>query len=320
MKTPNMRPCLWSLPLAPLALFAVIVAAAFGAVGCSPVTTTVKVRPEEIRPAKEATKLDLISAYNQLSRSITSINASVELVPTTGSAYSGVIQQYHEVNAFILAAKPAMIRVIGQAPVLAKNVFDMTSDGQNFHIYIPSKNKFIVGPAALERSVEKPIENLRPQHILDAIFWPEIPTNPPGTGVLFEEANESSGRYYVLTVLSFASQEETERKIWFDRADLSLCRVQIYGAGGRLLSDVHMNSWQTVSPPGTAPGGAAQPMYPRHIVLNRPHDDYQLDIRVKKITLNEEISLDRFKLDQPSGTELVRLGDTGPGSYPLDQK
>jgi hypothetical protein len=308
MKMLNTRPCLWSLPLALLAGFAVIVAA-LAASGCSPVSTEVKVRPEEIRPTKEATKADLISAYNDLSRRISTINASVELHPTAGSAYSGVIQQYHEVTAFILAARPATIRVIGQAPVLAKNVFDMTSDGQVFHVFIPSKNKFIVGPAALERAAEKPIENLRPQHIVDAIFWPEIPA---GAVVIFEEANEPSGRYYVLTVLSSASQDETERKIWFDRADLSFCRAQIYGAGGRLNSDVHMDTWQTAAlskaPSDTAPGAAVQPLFPWHIMLNRPHDDYQLDIRVKKITLNEEISLDRFKLDQPPGTELVRLG------------
>ena len=93
---------------------------------------------------------------------------------TAGSAYSGVIEQYHEVNGFILAARPADIRVIGQAPVVSKNIFDMVSDGSTFSIYIPSKNKFIVGPANLERRAEKPIENLRPQHLVDALFWPVI--------------------------------------------------------------------------------------------------------------------------------------------------
>jgi outer membrane lipoprotein-sorting protein len=313
MKTLIIRPCNCSLSLALLAPFALLAAAALATAGCSPVSTQTRVRPEEIRPAKDATKADLISAYNKLSRSITSINASVELVPTTGSEYSGVIEQYHEVNAFILAAKPAMIRVIGQAPVLAKDVFDMTSDGQTFHVYIPSKNKFIVGPAALERSTEKPIENLRPQHILDAIFWPEIPADAK---VVFEEANEPAGRYYVLTLLSAATHEETVRKIWFDRADLTLCRIQIFGPGGRLLSDVHMDSWQTAAPSKATPTGAPQPKYPWHIMLNRPHDDYQLEIRMKKITFNEEISPDRFKLDQPSGTDLVRLGENGTGSQP----
>ena len=117
---------------------------------------------------------------------------------TAGSAYSGVIEQYHEVNGFILASRPASIRVIGQAPVVGKNIFDMVSNGTTFSIYIPSKNKFIVGPANLERRAEKPIENLRPQHLVDAVFWPVI---AEGTPVLFEEASEGASRFYMLTVV-----------------------------------------------------------------------------------------------------------------------
>ena len=52
--------------------------------------------------------------------------------PVAGSTYSGVIQEYHEVGGFILAARPAMIRVIGQAPLVAKDIFDMVSDGHTF--------------------------------------------------------------------------------------------------------------------------------------------------------------------------------------------
>ena len=81
-----------------------------------------------------------------------------------------------------------MIRVIGQAPVVAKDIFDMVSDGRVFRIFIPSKNAFLVGSTALERPSKKPIENLRPQHILDALFWPELPQNDP---VLFEESDAS---------------------------------------------------------------------------------------------------------------------------------
>jgi outer membrane lipoprotein-sorting protein len=52
-------------------------------------------------------------------------------------------------------------------------------------------------------------------------------------------------------------------------------------------------------------------MYPRHIVLNRPHDNYQLEIRITKLTLNEPIAADRFQLAQPAGTELIQLGEGG---------
>ena len=254
---------------------------------------------EQVRAALEATPDQLIAQYNQLARALRSLNAAVELVPFTGSAYSGVIEEYHDVRGFILAQKPANIRMIGQAPVVAKNIFDMVSDGQTFRIYIPPKNKFIVGPTALERPAKKPIENLRPQHLLDALFWPEI---EPGQTVLFEEFNAEPDRYYVLTLLRGSPAPEIARRIWFDRAGLSLARIQIYGPAGRLLSDIHFADWQPT----------ASVRFPRAIRLERPHDDYRLDVHIVRLTLNEDIAADRFRLAQPPGAELVNLGqETG---------
>ncbi len=263
--------------------------------GCA-VSKKTKVRPQEIRPALEATEDQLIAQYNQIARGVRSLRATVQLAPTAGSAYSGVIEEYHEVRGFILAQKPAHIRMIGQAPVVAKNVFDMTSDGETFRIFIPSKNKFIVGPASLERAAKKPIENLRPQHVLDAIFWPELAA---GRTVLFEEFDAELARYYILTQLRGTSLPEIARKIWFDRADLSFARMQIYGPGGKLVSDIRYADWQPVD----------DVRYPRQIWLARPHDDYRLEVRITQLALNEAIAADRFHLEQPPGTDLVRLGE-----------
>ena len=84
-----------------------------------------------------------------------SLQATVDLIPSTGTTYSGVIEEYHDVPGFILAERPATVRMIGQAPVVAKNIFDMVSDGKQFRIYIPSKNTFLVGPTALIASIEQ---------------------------------------------------------------------------------------------------------------------------------------------------------------------
>src|SRR5438552_19123204 len=94
---------------------------------------------------KDPTREELLEAYNLIARSIKTLNATVELKPTAGSKYSGVIDEYHEVKAFLLAARPAKIRVIGQAPVVGTTVFDMASDGETFGVSIPSKKKFLVG-------------------------------------------------------------------------------------------------------------------------------------------------------------------------------
>ncbi|HJY85452.1 MAG TPA: hypothetical protein VKE24_01325 [Candidatus Acidoferrales bacterium] len=261
------------------------------------------VPPTEVRPALEATPDQLLAEYNQLARAVRSLNAGVEMVAVAGSSYSGVIEQYRDVRGFILAQRPASIRVIGQAPVLAKNIFDMVSDGETFRIYVPSKNKFIVGPATFERPAKKPIENLRPQHLLDALFWPELDLRQQ---VLFEEFNAEPARYYILTLIRGVSRLEVVRKIWFDRAGLSLARIQLYAPGGRLVSDTRYADWQPV----------ADVHYPREIRIARPHDDYQLEVRITQLTLNEAIAASRFDLEQPPGAELVRAGEGESGARP----
>jgi hypothetical protein len=281
------------------------------AAGCA-VSQRRVVAPAQIRPAQEATQGQLTAAYDEQARAVRSVNAAVEMSPVAGSSYSGLIEEYHDAGGFILASRPEKIRIIGQAPVLAKNIFDMTSDGQVFRIFIPSKNKFLVGPTDLERPADKPIENLRPQHVLDALFWPEL---PPGAMVLFEEAEAAPERYYVLTLLrQTGAAPEIARKVWFDRADLHVSRVQIYGPGGRLDSDIAYSDWQPAASAGAGPAAAsldaAGPLFPRRIHIRRPQQDYELTVSITRLTLNAEIADDRFALAQPPGTELVQLENT----------
>jgi hypothetical protein len=279
--------------------------------GCGgPTIKTTTKLPPQVRPVvRDATRDELLDKYNEIARAVKSVNATVELKPTAGSKYSGIIEEYHEVKAFILARRPAQIRVIGQAPVVGTTIFDMASDGETFRVSIPSKNKFIIGSIASERTSDKPIENLRPQHLLDALLWSEVRKEE---SVLFEEFNDEAARYYVLTVLRGGYRTEILRKIWFDRADLQVSRLQTFGPRGVLLSDVHVSDWQpivsdyqTLSSP--TPGAVSA--FPRQIRIERPHDDYRLDLLVIKLSLNEELPLDRFKLEQPPGSDLVRVGE-----------
>jgi outer membrane lipoprotein-sorting protein len=303
-----------------------MMAAAALACGCAVSHKTV-VKPGNA-PEKllTANKDDLIGRYNQQAQSITSLNAGVSMKLTAGSAYSGVIEQYHEVNGFILAAKPADIRVIGQAPVVSKNIFDMVSDGDMFHIYIPSKNEFIEGPDNLERQASKPIENLRPQHLVDALLWVPIPDGAP---VLFEEAGEGANHYYILTAIRDASGQtatnktaagssewEISRKIWFDRTSLQISRLENFASGGKVASDVRYSNWLATATPANAADGTSSTAstgggvtYPRQISISRPGDDYQLQIEIKKLAINEPIAADRFVLKQPNGTKLIRADE-----------
>src|SRR3984885_436731 len=168
------------------------------AAGCITIKRRTEVRKEEVRPQLESSEEDLLASYNKQVHDVQSLQAPVDLIPSTGTTYSGVIAEYHDVPGFILAQRPATVRMIGQAPLVAKNIFDMVSDGKEFRIYIPSKNSFLVGPTTLARPSSKPIENLRPNHIVDALFWPELPSDK---NVLFEQFDSEKNRYYILTLL-----------------------------------------------------------------------------------------------------------------------
>lgn len=284
--------------------------------GCGgAVKHTQNVPATQIVVAKVATRQDLLEKYNAIARGVKSLDATVQLKPTAGSQYSGVIEEYHEVKAFLLAQRPASIRMIGEAPVIGKTVFDMTSDGETFRVWIPSKNKFLVGPVALERTSGKSIENLRPQHLLDALLWTEIRKEE---AVLFEEFNGERARYYVLTVLRGGYQTEILRKIWFDRADLQITRLEGFGPRGILLSDVHLSDWEPLSASEQQTGGTPSGIgaFPRVIQIDRPHDDYRLDLQITKLMLNEGLTPDRFNLEQPAGAELVRVGEGVPEQQP----
>jgi outer membrane lipoprotein-sorting protein len=280
--------------------------------GCAASHKTVVKSEQTPATLQTATREQLIERYDHQADSIQTLNAGVAMKLTSGSAYSGVIEQYHEVNGFILAARPSSIRVIGQAPVIGKNIFDMVSDGKTFEIYIPSKHKFVVGPVNLKRQSGKPLENLRPQHLGDALLWAPLPQASP---VLFEESRESNVRYYVLTVIrqqavgdssatvsaTSTADWEIAKKIWFDRSNLQVARVEEFGPGGVASSDVHYRDWQPVG----------DKFYPRQIDIARLGEDYQLAIHVNKLALNETIAEDRFSLKQPPGTDLVRINEDG---------
>ena len=218
------------------------------------------------------------------------------------------MKQYPKVSGFILAQKPDLVRIIGQAPVIETTIFDMVSDGKTFSIYIPSRNEFLTGAGDVEQKSDVNVtENLRPQHLMQAIFWEPIPA---ADVVLLEQALDGTASDYVLTVANeggAGAEEEgaagwkIARKIWFERAGMTMTRIQIYGDDGRVESDIRYSQWQ--------PFAAVQ--YPQQITLVRPVEGYTLAVTVTKLTPNAPIEASRFVLKQPPDSQLKQVDATG---------
>ena len=280
-----------------------------GMAGCV-VRNTTRVPPSQLPPpALEASSGELVDRINAQSSAIRTLVATVDLEPTAGSVYSGVIREYRDVKGFILVEKPSMIRMIGQAPVVRTNIFDMVSDGKEFRVYIPPKQKFIVGQTDFRRPAKNSLENLRPQHILDALLIPGV--DPSRERYSLEEAEEDRSRFYVLSVVADEGGAELslKRKIWFDRATLDIARMQIYGPRGTYVEDVRYSGHQDFQ-------GVR---YPTRIAITRPMEDYRLAINIMKATFNEPISPEKFELKKPAEAELVELSSRDIPEAPRGQ-
>src|SRR5712671_4925501 len=91
---------------------------------------------------KEATKDELIGIINREAAKIQTLNATVDISPAVGGSKKGKVTEYQEIRGYILVRKPAMLRMIGLFPIVRNRAFDMVSDGRDFKLWIPPKNRF----------------------------------------------------------------------------------------------------------------------------------------------------------------------------------
>jgi len=154
--------------------FLLFLAAAIPLSGCLFRTRTVD-RPLSDRPLKTSTQQELIDFVNSQAGKIQSMQATVDIDSSAGDPRNGKVTDYKEIRGYVLARKPAMLRMKGLMPVVRTTAFDMVSDGKEFKLWIPPRNKFVMGANdAGGYQPDKRLENMRPQYIYDALLIPEI--------------------------------------------------------------------------------------------------------------------------------------------------
>jgi outer membrane lipoprotein-sorting protein len=245
---------------------------------------------------------DLITEINAQSGAVHTLSAIVNLEASTGSVYSGAIKRYHNIRGYILFKAPDQIRVVGQAPVVHTDIFDMVSAGQRFRLYVPSQNKFYIGNSSVTGRAQNSLEKLRPQHIIDALVLRSI--YPSDESFFREDEIENVNQYYVIGVLNplKAGQVNLKRTIWFNRSNMQIVRVQLYGPGGEYLEDVHYSNYRDF--------GTVQ--FPGQINVARPEEGYSLAMTLLKALFNQPIPASKFSLPRPASAQIVNLSSTRP--------
>jgi len=268
-------------------------------------------QPFPISVLKSATKQQLIDYVNSQAAKIQSMQATVDIATSVGGAKKGKVTEYQEIRGYVLARKPAMLRMIGLLPIVRNRAFDMVSDGQQFKVWIPTKNRFIVGNNKLATpNPQQPLENLRPQAIYDALLLRAIDLE--NEFAMLENSTETitgdKGRKYeqpdyVLDIVRSQGDEHwLARKIVFSRVDLLPNRQLIYDQAGTLVTDARYSKYQDYN-------GV---LFPSNIEIRRPEEEYDIALNMVKLDINVPLTDDKFVLDQPPGATVIHLGGSSP--------
>jgi hypothetical protein len=249
------------------------------------------------QPLLVADEAALLEAISRQYQAVHDFNATVDMVPALGSAEKSKITEYKDVRAYILFRQPAHIRIIGLYPVVRNKAFDMTSDGAKFELYVPSRDAFIEGGNEIVQRSENKLENLRPQHFVDALLV--RPVDPGPDKVMLENQTDEAGAFYILHVVrEDKGVLRLQRTIWFSRANLEIARQMLFDAAGNILTDARYSEWHAYD----------KVAFPKHVEINRPQDEYGVVIDIVKMDINKGVTDDKFVLEQPPGTTLRVLG------------
>ena len=242
------------------------------------------------------------------------MQATVDIDASAGDVKNGRITDYKEIRGYVLARKPSMLRMKGLLPLVRNTAFDMVSDGQDFKLWIPPKNRFVVGRNEVQTTnPDQPMENIRPQNIYEALLIRQV--DPEREIAVLENGEEilhdAKGHRvlqddYELIVIRKKDDNVgvLSRKIVFSRTDLQPHRQYIYDEQARLVTDARYANYKEYD--GTN--------FPSRIEIFRPQEEYDITLNMLKVEINKPLRDDQFALHQPPGAEVVHLDRPQPQS------
>ena len=306
--------------------------------GCSLIHR--KVETEKLlTPLATATTPELIAEVNKLV-GVQSIHGRVDIqFEDTSFATSGIAEKYRAVDGSITLQRPGKISLSIQAPVVAADIVQMTSDGQHFRIAIlkgdEKYRKFVKGTnnavyakldmdgneanKSSEMQAVNALSNLRPQHLTEALLLD--PINPQAPGIFYVQSeffesekdpvkSDSNKRvvrgYYFLDELIANGDKGVRlaRRFWFDRVGgIRFARLQSFDENGVLANDVTYG-------PLAKFGADGNVMLPAKISLTRPHDQYKISISYQApetLTINHDYPAEAFVLTNKANLPEVDL-------------
>jgi outer membrane lipoprotein-sorting protein len=259
---------------------------------------------------QDATPDQLVKQLNDRWNAIQTLNATVDMKATVMHTQKGESSEYPAIRGIILLKKPSMLRVFGRVPVVGTRLLDMTSDGKEFTLWIPSKSEAIEGPATESQTKSaSQFENLRPGFFFDSMVVRGLEPGDEYYVTSDTDTIEDASKKHLLLEPEYLlnivhrkpnSQELAPvRVIHFHRDDLLPHQQDLYDQEGMLRTQVFYGTYTIY--------GEAK--YPSVITIKRPVEELQITLTMEKLTENAPLKDEdfQFRTQMPPDTKIRQL-------------
>jgi outer membrane lipoprotein-sorting protein len=276
--------------------------------GCSLLPTTRKLPiPKGPMVTQTVAADELVARLNRRWEALDSLYAKVDIQASVLRTKVGEAKDYTTIGGIIMIRKPELLRVYGRAPVIGTRIFDLTSDGQDFTLYIPSSSKAVKGSNSLKKKSANQLENMRPGFFLDAMIVRGLEKQDEymvtADTIMVEDAARKrlySVPEYKLSVMrpkAGSPELEPRRVVYFHRDDLLPYQQDLYDSDGDLETQVIYEQYADF-------GGG---LYPSKVTIKRPLEEYQIVLTVDTVKENMALKDDQFQITLPEGTKIQNL-------------
>lgn len=239
---------------------------------------------------------------------VKTLNASVEVIASTGGDKQGKVVEYTALSGYILLRKPGDLRVILFLPIAHLRAMDMVTNGVTFKLSVPPKNRFMTGTNAAEPHSKNSLENLRPNVFSDSLV---IKPQQPGELVsltsderIYRPASnpkdliaEPTYELSFHTLVPGGTELKTLRVVHIGRGTMLPFQQDIYDKAGQLDTQALYENYETF-------GGV---QFPAKITIRRPKDQLSLVLKINKLAVNTPLEDDQFELNPPSNVKVEQL-------------
>src|SRR6476620_9818110 len=316
--------------------------------GCGLFGTHKKVQvPQLLTPLTEADTARLISEVNRLA-AVKSLHGKIDIVfEDTSFAEAGIAEKYKQADGQLTVQRPGNIYLIIQVPFIAKDIAQMTSNGESFRVavlqgdekyrrFVKGSNNAVYekldGDAAEsnpqkgkkgtmnEKQTVNALSNLRPQHLTDALMISPIAVGSQ-TSMTYvqsefyqEEADSRPEKRGARIVRGYYLLEEISEA---GTNDARLLRRfwfdRVNGIRLARIQSFDQNGLLStdVSYWDEKPiGESGQTRLPARIEITRPHDHYKLSITYQTpaaVDVDKEFRPEAFVLENRWQLEEVDL-------------